>query len=382
MNVLLINYEYPPAGGGAATATRAIALALQKLNARPVVLTGEFDKKGNGEEDGVHVIRVPCRRERADRSNPREMLSFLWNAALRFRGVLKREQVAACIVFFSFPCGPLGLLGRLLHGIPYVVSLRGGDVPGTEPGLDRIHRLLQPLRRRVLRKSVAVVANSPGLARLSEQADPIPVRVIPNGVDTEFFRPAEMKAASGRSTTDRFQILFAGRFTGQKNLFFLLEQLERLQSEGVDFEWIAVGDGPQRAELEADARRRGLADRIQWRGWADKAQLRDVYQSAHCFVNPSHYEGMPNTVLEAMACGLPVAASRIPGNEDVVADGETGRLFAPGDGEGLRRALRTWAQDREAARRAGLAGRRRVEREFSWKKTAEQYLALLKESQE
>ena len=71
----------------------------------------------------------------------------------------------------------------------------------------------------------------------------------------------------------------------------------------------------------------GIEDCLVWHGWVEKGRLREIYRSADCLVNPSLYEGMPNVVLEAMACGLPVIASRVPGNDAVVRHGETGWLF-------------------------------------------------------
>ncbi|MCA1481944.1 hypothetical protein I6F37_44210, partial [Bradyrhizobium sp. NBAIM08] len=102
-----------------------------------------------------------------------------------------------------------------------VVSLRGGDVPGTERSLERVHRWLRPVRRMVLAKARAVVANSPGLAQLSMRADPIAVQVIANGVDLETFSPA------GSPRAGEFRFLFVGRLNEQKNVGMLLEAPRR-----------------------------------------------------------------------------------------------------------------------------------------------------------
>ena len=206
MRLLLINYEYPPVGAGAATATAEIARSAARKGHEVTVLTSAYGGNAGWSRDGeVTLRRVSSRRERADRSSIPEMASFVLRAALALPGVVRRSRADACIVFFSLPCGPLGMLFRLLTRQPYVVSLRGGDVPGTEPQLARMHRRLRFVRRFVLSRAAAVVANSPGLAALSESADPIPVKFIPNGVDLERFRPALRPAA------DPFHFLFVGR---------------------------------------------------------------------------------------------------------------------------------------------------------------------------
>src|SRR5258706_6724537 len=218
MRILLVNYEYPPVGAGAATATAEIARAAARQGHETMVLTTAFGElEGFVREGDVSVLRVPARRARPDQSSISEMASFVFRAALAMPGVARRFRPEGCIVFFSLPCGPLGILFKLLARAPYVVSLRGGDVPGTEPGLARMHRYLRWVRRLVLSNAAAVVANSPGLAELSSRADPVPVSVIPNGVDLERFRPAE------RPPADPFRFLFVGRLNEQKNVRLLLE---------------------------------------------------------------------------------------------------------------------------------------------------------------
>lgn len=376
MRLLLVNYEYPPLGGGAGNATACIARALARQAHDVTVVTSAFGELRGGEQERANlcVIRLATQRKRVDRSNYAEMLSFVVIAARSLPAILRERTADGLIVFFSLPCGPLGWLARRLAGTPYVISLRGGDVPGAEARVGVLHRLLAPLRRAVLRKALAVVANSPGLARLSERVDPTPVTVIPNGVDTEFFRPAVVPTAN--ESTVRF--LFVGRFQPQKNLFVLLDEfaLARQRSR-VPLHLTLIGDGPQRADLEAHARKRGVSDALAWPGWLDKTGLLDAYRNADVFLNPSLYEGMPNTVLEAMACGLPVIASRVMGNEDLVADGTTGRLYDLDRREQLADAMVALAE-LSAANRAGMGaqGREVACQRYAWDVTAAQYARL------
>lgn len=374
MNLLLINYEYPPVGGGAATATQAMARALLTLGHTPHVLTARYrELRGLTTEDGVHVHRIAALRSRAEASTIVEMASFLACGSLQVRALCRRHGIDGIISFFSFPCGPVAWWS----GRPYVVSLRGGDVPGAEPNLAAMHRLLAPLRRRVLRSACAVVANSEGLRALSARADPVPVRVIPNGVDSTFFRPP----ASRPPTSDPFRWLFVGRFQPQKNLAWMLRQFATLRAGAPPpFTLDLIGDGPQRAELQQLAADLGLADIVRWHGWKERPKLLAIYQEADALVNPSLYEGMPNVVLEAMACGLPVLASRVAGNDAVVQDGVTGRLFALGDAPAFQAALLAWLANPITTKRLGVNAREITEREFSWIGTARSYLELFQSS--
>jgi len=169
MTVLLVNYEYPPIGAGAATATQQIARCLVALGHHPIVLTSGFGTlRGPVEESGVRVLRLNSPRRKREASSVWEMAAFGALAAIRVRQLIRSGRVQAVIAFFSIPCGPVAWWARCGTGVPYVVSLRGGDVPGTEPGLRFVHALLSPLRRKILRGARAVVANSPGLKTLSE----------------------------------------------------------------------------------------------------------------------------------------------------------------------------------------------------------------------
>lgn len=375
MNILLINYEYPPIGGGAATATAALAGHLISLGHRVTVLTSRFrDLKGETEEGEGRVVRCPAIRKNPDRSGILEMFSFLVSAGLMLGSVIRRQRIEVCIVFFSFPCGPLGLWGLKRWNVPYVISLRGGDVPGNEAALDPLHRLLAPLRRLIFRRSVAVVANSPGLKEMSERADPCRVQVIPNGVDTDFFNPVEIR----EEAEDRpFVFLFVGRFQIAKNLFYLFDHVASLKRTGAGpFVLHLVGDGPQQDRLQSHAKNLDIMDCLVWHGWTDKEALRTIYRSAGCLVNPSLCEGMPNVVLEAMACGLPIIASRVPGNDTVVRHGETGWLFDLDKPDHFLTALRRVLEDPAEARRMGMRGRDWVRTDFSWRRTAQAYAEL------
>jgi glycosyltransferase involved in cell wall biosynthesis len=375
MRILLVNYEYPPIGAGAATATRAIARALVRAGHHVVVLTGRY--KGlaaNSSEDGITIRRIPGLRRAMDRSGILEMASFLAVGLMVAPGIMKRHQIAATIVFFSLPSGPIGLLGRWRCAVPYVVSLRGGDVPGAEPSLSLIHWILTPLRRAVLKNSVGVIANSEGLKKMAEAADPFPVEVILNGVDAEFFVPLE-----SRSAHDVLRILFVGRFQKQKNLPFLMQQVARLPAG--TFELHLVGDGPEKDRLRRLAAQLGITSAITWSGWLPRADLRAIYQSCDCLVNPSTYEGMPNVVLEAMAAGLPVIASNVPGNDALVKPGETGFLFELGDKESLRSALDA-LRDPTNRTRMGVAAAARARQLPTWEDVARRYVELFRASRE
>jgi glycogen(starch) synthase len=129
--------------------------------------------------------------------------------------------------------------------------------------------------------------------------------------------------------------------------------------------------------LKVLARELGIAERVHFLGWQSREQLLEQYQWSNLFLFPSRHEGMPNAVLEAMASGLPVIASRIAGNEELVLQEKTGFLVESENVNSLQSALLKLMKNSSLRETMGTASRRRVEEFYSWQNTAKQYEHLL-----
>jgi glycogen synthase len=371
MKILLINSEFPPIGGGAGNASAHLSRALAHLGNDVTVLTVRFGDLPIEERQGdVVVVRVPALRRRADRSGAVEQAGFMLAGSVGARRLLRHWQPEVTLAFFGVPGGAVAWHLRATRGVPYVVSLRGGDVPGFRPyDFALYHRLMAPVIRRVWHGAQAVVANSQGLRQLASRFDSrVPIDVIPNGVDRAHFAVAER-------AWDPARMLFVGRVVYQKGLDLLLEALAGLRE--IPWHLVVAGDGSQREPLSCRASDMGLADRVHFVGWLGGEEILQAYRQANLFVFPSRHEGMPNAVLEAMAAGLPVVASRIAGNEELVVDGETGTLVPTEDPGALRHALAMLLADGKRRAAMGAAGRKRVEDRYTWDRVAAAYHELL-----
>ncbi len=168
------------------------------------------------------------------------------------------------------------------------------------------------------------------------------VSVILTPIDVVAFRPMERLAAlqaAGLDTGRRY-LLFVGRLNDEvKRISAIIRTFADLQAAHPDVDLLIVGDGPDGAKLRSQAARYA-PDRVRFLGWVSGAEAQaPLYSAAECLVLPSWREGFPTVVGEAMACGTPVLASQVGGVGELVIDGETGWLVAPGDDEALRTSL-------------------------------------------
>ena len=372
-NFLFINYEYPPIGGGSATACQRIAQAFVERGHRVVVLTSGIGSLiGSTDENGIQVVRLRTLRKQVHQSGVIEMLSYVLAASWKAAGIAKAHQIDFMLAFFSIPGG---IVARWLHlrtGIPYVVSLRGGDVPGTEPHLAIFYRVLKPFRRDIFKRARAICSPSQGLKELSQRTDPFPVQVIPNGVDLSLFRPDP--AARPETLT----LLSVGRLHAQKNVAYLLKIVAAIRKQNqTPVAARIVGDGPERPHLERVATELGITESVQFEGWLDREAVRKAYQSASFLIHASSYEGMSNVILEALASGLPVGASSIPGNIELVQPGLNGFLLDPEtDPEKTAESIYSLFSDQTEWERLSQGARATMEHRFSWNHAADLYEQL------
>ena len=208
-----------------------------------------------------------------------------------------------------------------------------------------------------------------------------PLEIIPPG-----YRPLPVPPSGGPSFSDRLRIpgpfvLFVGRLASNKGLLDLATAFARLASTDPSSQLVVIGeDGGQRAALEAKAQELRLSERLHLLGHvADDALLAAAYREARMTVLPSEYEAFGLVLLESLAAGTPVVASRVGGIPEVVEDGKAGLLVPPKSPTALAEAIgRLWV-DRDLARRLGEYGRDHVVPRFQWDALADRLDALYRE---
>ncbi len=268
----------------------------------------------------------------------------------------------------------------LLGGVKRVHGVHGRDVFDLE-GKNRKYNLLRKAVRPLVGKYITV---SRDLERwLVETIGVPPQRVVQiyNGVDQERFRPAaappEAVAPPGFLEPESLVVGTVGRLAAVKDQATLLRAFALLAGERPTLRLVLVGDGPERHRLERLARELAVESRVWITG--DRDDVPRLLQGMDLFVLPSLGEGISNTILEAMATGLPVVATRVGGNPELVTPGENGLLVPRGDPRELAAAMARLLDDPALRRRMGAASLARVRRDFHWERTVARYLAVYDE---
>jgi glycosyltransferase involved in cell wall biosynthesis len=198
------------------------------------------------------------------------------------------------------------------------------------------------------------------------------LHLVRTGVDPDLFRPNGRPRGPNR-------VLTVARLVPGKGIDVLLGALARLNRRGLDVEADVAGDGPDRDRLAASIREHGLDGRVHLLGAVPPERVRQLLAGATVFCLPSFSEGVPVVLMEAMATGLPVVATRITGVPELVEDGRSGTLVPPGRADLLADALEGVLGAAPAEREAmGAAGRARVEAEFDQARSAERLLELVR----
>jgi glycosyltransferase involved in cell wall biosynthesis len=302
----------------------------------------------------------------------RSLHAFFWSASLLAQQGLHllRGRYDCVLVSWAYPdAAAAGWLARRMAW-PYVVKVHGSDlnVHAEDPGR-------RPQIRRTLAGARAVVAVSRALAEkaVALGVDPARVHVVYNGVDRERFGPGdrgEARARIGMPDAGRI-VLYVGNLKASKGCLDLLEAFAASGLADGGAQLVFVGAGACRATLLARAAELGHAGAMRLAGAVDHAELVHWFRAADLLCLPSHNEGVPNVVLEAMACGTPVVASRVGGIPEVLPE-EAGMLVPAHDRESLAGALvEALARPWDPVRIVGHASR------FSWERNLEALSSIL-----
>ncbi|NQZ99134.1 MAG: glycosyltransferase [Myxococcales bacterium] len=214
--------------------------------------------------------------------------------------------------------------------------------------------------RRALRRADRAVGCCEGVSNAMIEylrLEPARVATLRNVVDLEFIGRASRDRLPIERQIGRFIVVHAGRFHAQKNQAMLLEAFSRLRGRNAEL-WM-LGEGPDENALRERAAALGLGEQVRWLGFQDNPY--PFFRAADCFALTSNHEGLPNAIIEAMACGTPAVSTRCKfGPEELIEDGVSGRLTPVGNAEVFGRVLHRLCGAPDEASRLGAAARSRT----------------------
>jgi len=273
---------------------------------------------------------------------------------------------------YGYPNGWAVLLAAQRLGLPSVVSIQGGDGHWVGSCCETHRQAML----RVLAQANALLIGCDSFAqevveRLGVERDVF--TIVPGAVDIGRFKPAQPPGAAAGPV----RLLYHGRVDRRKGALDFLHALALLRAAGVPFAAIVSGIGPDLDAARDLARELGLD--IRFTGYADYAAAPEIYALGDVFVSPTYAEGFSNTVLEAMASGLPCVSCDAVGIVDCLRDNENGLLVQPGDIPALAQALRRIIEDPPLRRRLAEAALEECRRTYSWAAVGRQIMAVYAE---
>ncbi len=377
MRILVLNYEYPPVGGGGGIATEHLAVELAKRHYVAVITSGYMGLPPLEQCHGVEVHRLPV-FGRASKSvaSLASMASFLWHArglGVRIAAEFRPEVIHT---WFALPTGPAGTWLSRRTGAPNLLTIVGGDIYDPSKRLSP-HRwaVLRCVVRRTVMAADHVLAISSDVKQRACQhyhLDGSSIQVVPLGLPEPSFAPSD-RAALGLPE-EAFVVITVGRLVRRKAHERLIEALSLANDPTIML--VIVGDGPERGRLVQQAQQLGLASQVKFTGAVDEETKFQLLSASDVFALASLHEGFGIVFMEAMYCGLPVVTNLTGGQSDFLVHNENALIAAHNTPAEIAEAVT--ALRRDVLLRERLAqGARETVRQLSITNMAEQYEQVL-----
>lgn len=354
----MLNYEFPPIGGGSGNATKHILGQMEDQDIEVDLITSSVGKyKEENISKNITCYKLEVSKKHIHQWKQLEIIRYIFKGIIKARKLDKKHDYDLVHAWSGFPCG---LMARILDK-PYLVGLRGADVPGYSNKFHIQYFLLKPLIKNVWKSADEVIPNSDGLKRLAKQTLDIDMRVIPNGVDTRKFKREK------NNKSNKIQILCVSRLTGRKRIIDVIKAVEDLD----DVKLVIVGQGEDEKKLKKYVEQKEIRDKVDFRGYVPHNQLPDIYGMSDIFVLVSLNEGMSNSLLESLASGLPVIVTQTGGTKELVNG--NGYIVPKKDPEAIKQKIKSYRDSPEKMVKNGKKSRQIAER-MTWQDVAEKYV--------
>ena len=369
LNLVMLNFEFPPIGGGGGNAHLCLLkeyasnpdLKIDVLTSAPTpgFFTEQLSKN-------ITIYKVGLHKKDLHFWRKIEVIEWLLKAKPYYRRLLRENRYDLAHALFAFPSG--WLCYKSADKLPYIISLLGSDVPGKHARLQVDYEILGPLLFKPIWQNASVLtACSQGLKNRALKFLPsASIDVIPTGVDLNQFYPDK----SGKKS-DAIKLLTVGRLSVTKQVPVLINAVEILHKAGHKVSFTIAGGGPLEQQLKQIVSEKALTDIICMTGRINPEQMPEIYRRHDLLISATMQEGLSNAMLEAMASGLPIVTTRCEGLDELIAGNAI--IVEKSDPQLIASAIRQLTQDSRTYESMSAASRKQAEL-FSWSSVADKYL--------
>ena len=374
MNILIVNFEYPPLGGGGGVATEQIAQELSKRHRVWVLTSGKWGESGPEADGAVQVIRVPVVGRRSlPTASLVSLLSFVPAACIGIIYLCRRQAFDVINAQFVIPSGIPAALGAWLFRVPLVVSFIGGDVYDPTKGISpHRHWWLRMVVRFLAGRATIRTAISNDTKKRAQLLHGVAGEIVVThlGLQTK----ATPKASKGElgMVPGRIACVSIGRLIPRKAYDVLLEAWRHVPEADL----IIIGDGPLKKTLQDFIIEHGLSGRVRLAGYVSDEKKRQFLKASDVYVSAAEHEGFGIVFLEAMDAHLPIVAVNEGGQTDFLVHGQNALLVEPRSSEHIAAAVKQLVHDPLFRQEMGAKNSRRVQ-DFYLPKTVEKFEHVL-----
>jgi len=369
LRILILNYEFPPLGGGAGHVSLEIASWYVKKGYEVDVVTMGFPGLPKHEQkNGVNIFRVKSLRRKIETCGTFEMLTYVVSAIFFLRRHIKNNNYDFVHCHFLLPTGLVALYLKRKYQLEYIVTIHGSDVPGYNPDRFKIEHLFTiPILKKISHEAKTICSPSLYLKNLLEtKIGSQKIEHIPNGIDLDNFKVDLSKPKENI-------ILSTGRLLERKGFQTLIRAVKDIP---LPFDVHIVGDGPYRKPLERLAE--GSKTKIIFHGWLNRGSkgLMSLYEKAAIYVLVSSQENASIALLEGMAARCAMISTNVSGCPETI--GDAGFLIDYDDNQALRNILLELSRDRKKLDFYSLKSQLRLKTGFLWENNIMKYLDVIK----
>ncbi|MCO5231252.1 MAG: glycosyltransferase family 4 protein [Chitinophagales bacterium] len=324
LKILILNYEYPPLGGGAGIVTKHLAERFAAKGCLVHIVTTWFAGEPEYSSDGnLTIVRLKSKRKVVYKSNPIEMLSWARVALKYFKDLPDELFFDVCLANFTMPGGIVAQYVKRRWSIPYVVLSHGHDIPWFAPKqMWAWHILSYPWIKKIMNASAKNIVLTDDLKVSADRflGSTSQNIVIPNGMLMEHYK------SGFNSNKNSLTILFVGRMVEQKDPLTFVESCQLINQFNIPAHFIMIGEGPLKSQVEKRAMQLELRN-IEVMGQISHYDVLKKYENADLLILPSREEAMSMAVLEALSRGVYVLCTEVSGTNGLIIEGVNGNFI-------------------------------------------------------